>query len=174
MKKTLIGLLVAFALTTGAFAQAQATAEVTATIQATLSITNDANIAFGNLSASSTPIMDPKDVSHTDLGTNYTVGQFTLAGANGAGVSVSYDASVTLGDGSSGTITYTPAVYGHESTQASSSEVTSGSSVTLGGTGEYKLWVGGNLGTLTNQTVGSYSSNASNGSGNFTVSVEYF
>ena len=171
MKKILILMLLLPLLT---FAQESVTSEVTATILTQLSLTKDADIAFGNLSGTSTPILDPTGVSHTDVGTQATVGEFTVAGAANAQISVSYDASVTLGDGTTNTITYTPSVAGHATTQTSATAITNGSQVTIDSNGDYKIWVGGNLGTLTSQTAGSYSSAASNGSGNFTLSIEYY
>jgi len=169
MKKLLFAVLILLAI--GGNAQTSATSTVTATVQAELTLVNDVAINFGALSATSTPIMDPKDVSHTDLGQSYTIGEFTMGGSNGVDVNVSYDASVTLGD-ETNTITYTPSVYGHETTQASSAAVSNGANITLGASG-YKLWVGGNLGTLSSQATGIYTAAAGNGSGNFTITLEY-
>lgn len=170
MKKLFLFLLLML-LSIGLMGQVSAEATVTANIQSELTLVKDVDIDFGNLSATSTPIMDPKDANHTDLGQGYTIGEFTLGGINGVGVSVAYDASVTLGDGTN-TITYTPVVFGHENTQSASSLVINGGDVTLGATG-YKLWVGGNLGTLSSQAVGTYTAAAGNGSGNFTITLEY-
>jgi hypothetical protein len=170
MKKYLIFMMM-FIMAIGAFGQTSAEATVTATVQAELTLVNDVAINFGALSATSTPIMDPKDVSHTDLGQTYTMGEFTMGGSNGVDVNVSYDASVTLGD-ETNTITYTPSVFGHETTQAASAVVSNGANVTLGASG-YKLWVGGNLGTLSGQATGVYTAAAGNGSGNFTITLEY-
>jgi len=159
------------ALGTGLLAQTTATAEVTATIQSELTLAKNVDIDFGNLSATSTPIMDPKDVAHTNLGAGYTIGQFDIGGSDGVGVLVSFDATVVLGDGTN-TITYTPVIYGHETTQATSALVTQGGEVVLGATG-YKLWVGGNLGTLSSQPVGVYTATAGNGGGAFTITLYY-
>ncbi len=169
MKKLLFLILTIFAL--GGYAQTTATAEVTATVQAELTLVNDVAINFGNISATSTPILDPKAVSHTDVGLSATVGQFTVGGSSGAGITVSYDATVTLGDGTN-TMTFTPDVFAHETTQSASSVLASGGTVTLGASG-YKLWVGENLGSLTNQIVGVYTASATNGSGIFTVTLDY-
>jgi hypothetical protein len=106
MKKLLLAALMLFALTATVNAQTQATAEVTATVQSELTLVKDVDIDFGNISATSTPILDPKDESHTDVGQGYAVGVFTLGGSNGVGVNVSHDATVTLGDGTN-TMTYT-------------------------------------------------------------------
>lgn len=171
MKKLLIALALLFAFATPLFSQTSATAEVTATVQSELTLTKDVDINFGNLSATSTPILDPKDVAHTDVGQGYAIGEFTIGGSNGVGVNVSHDASVTIGDGTN-TITYTPIIFGHEDTQSASSLILNGGDVVLGATG-YKLWVGGNLGTLTNQAVGVYTATAGNGSGAFTITIEY-
>jgi hypothetical protein len=124
-------------ISVGAYSQTSATAEVSANVQAELTLSKDVDIDFGNLSATSTPIMDPKDVSHTDLGQAYSIGEFTVGGSNGVGVNVTHDATVTLGDGTN-TMTYTPNMYGHETTQASATSVTNGGNITLGASG-YKL-----------------------------------
>ena len=171
MKKWIIGLLLLLALAIPSYSQTQASAEVTATVQSELTLVNDVAINFGALSATSSPVMDPKDVTHTDIGQSYTIGEFTMGGSNGVGVNVSYDATVTLGD-ETNTITYTPSVYGHETTQASSAKVLNGADVTLGASG-YKLWVGGNLGMLSSQPTGVYTATAGNGSGAFTITLEY-
>lgn len=155
-------------------AQVQETAEVTATVQAELTLTKEADVSFGNISATSSPVLDPKGENHVDVGVNAHEGEFTIGGSNGSSVHVSYGSSYTLGDGTSETITFTPDVDGHESTQSSATDIVSGTNVTLGGTGEYKLWIGGSLGTLTSQATGTYSTNASNGSGDFTLTIEYF
>ncbi len=156
------------------FAQVNATANVSATVQNALTITKNNDVAFGNLSANSAPVLDANDQSNTDVTGTYQIGDYTIGGSNGASVNVSYDASVTLGDGTAATMTFTPDVAGDASSsnQASAAGVTSGASITLGATG-YTLWIGGNLGTLSGQASGSYSSAATNGSGDFTVTVSY-
>ena len=141
-----------------------------------LSLTKNVDIVFGNVSGTSTPIMDPIGITgnKTDLGTSYTVGVFTLGGTDGVPVSVSYDASVALADGAAGDdIIFTPDVAGHitAANQVDAAGVASESSVTLGPAG-YTIWVGGNLGTLSNQAVGDYT--ATLGAGLFTITVEYF
>jgi len=170
MKKLLLIIMIML-MPAIALSQKSATAEVTATVQAELTLVKDVDIDFGNLSATSTPILDPKDVAHTDVGQGYTVGEFTIGGSNGVGINVAHDATVTLGDGTN-TMTYTPVIFGHEDTQSASSLVTNGGNVTLGATG-YKLWVDGNLGTLSSQATGVYTASAGNGSGLFTIIIEY-
>jgi hypothetical protein len=173
--KNLLFLVLALLISCGIVqGQEQVTASVDATVLAELSVTKNADIDFGNVSASSTPILDPTGASHVDVGTQFSVGEFALAGAAGSQLNIEYDASVTLGDGTSNTLTFTPAVAGHATTQGSATPVASGSQVTLDGSGDYILWVGGNLGTLSGQTPAVYSSGAANGSGDFTLTVEYY
>jgi hypothetical protein len=107
-----------------------------------------------------------------DVGSSAQVGLFTLGGSNSQSVTVSYPSSLTLDDGSGNDLTFTPDVEGHADTQASASDVASGSQVTLSGTGAYKLWIGGDLGTLSGQTTGTYTS--TNEGTDFTITVEYF
>jgi len=170
MKKIILFILLLL-LSVGLMGQTSATAEVTATVQSVLTLAKNVDINFGNISATSTPIMDPKGLVNTDLGAGYTIGQFDIGGSDGVGVLVSFDATVVLGDGTN-IVTYTPVIYGHEDTQATSSLVTQGGEVILGATG-YKLWVGGNLGTLTSQATGVYTASATNGGGLFTITLDY-
>lgn len=173
MKKLLFAILMLFILASPTYAQVSEIAEVTATVQSTLSLTKDADVVFGNISATGTPTLDPKDVNHTDVGSTAHAGQFTISGGAGTGVVISYGSSYTLGDGGSNTLTFTPDVEGHATTQANASTISDGSNVTLDGSGAYIVWIGGSLGTLSNQAVGAYSTSAANGGGNFTLTIDY-
>jgi len=171
--KRILLILTLLIVTSVNFAQSDASATVDATVLANLTITKDTDINFGSISGTSTPILDPKDISHTDVGTQYTVGVFSAGGSDGTQITVSYPATVVLGDGVASTITFTPNLFGHVDTQNSAVAVTANSQVSLGATG-YKFWLGGNLGNLSGQTVGTYASDESNGDGNFTLTVEYY
>ncbi len=160
-------------LSSFAIGQEAANATVDAVVLANLTLTKNYDVNFGNIAASGTPILNPKGTGHTDVGTTNQVGEFTVTGTNTAQISVAFPSSVTLGDGSSATMTFTVDLEGHADTQSSATDVTSGTQKTLGASG-YKFWLGGDLGTLTNQTTGTYASDESNGSGDFTLTIEYY
>ena len=147
------------------------TAQVSTTVQTALSITKSQDIKFGNISATSSPVLDPTGATNTDVGSTAQVGIFDISGANSGTIYVHYDANVSL-TGPTGTptptITFTPNVTGDvsSSNQSGSTSVGSGSTVSLSSTGAYTLWVGGNLGTLSSQTAGSYT-------GTFNINVYY-
>jgi len=155
---------------TGLLAGDNATATVDAVVQANLTLTNTAIVDFKTLQPTSTPIIDPKNASHTDV-TTPTVGTFTLTGAASQVVAITEGGAVTLGDGGSETMTFTPDLEGHATTQGSATDV--GATVTLDGSGNFLFWLGGDLGTLTNQPAGIYASDESNGSGDWSLTVEY-
>jgi len=172
MKKlSLIALVIIIGLSgTSLLAGDNATAIIDAVVQANLTLTNTAIVDFGTIQPTSTPIIDPTNVGHTDV-TTPTVGTFTLTGAIGQVVSITEGAAVTLGDGTN-TMTFTPDLFGHATTQGSATAV--GATVTLDGSGNFLFWLGGDLGTLTNQPAGTYASdNGVNGSGDWSLAVEY-
>jgi len=168
---SLVALVVLVALSgTSLLAGDAATATVDAVVQANLTFVANTIVNFGTIQPTSTPIIDPKNVTHTDV-TAPTVGSFSLSGAPGTVVAITEDANATLGDGTN-TMTFTPDLFGHATTQGSATAV--GATVTLDGSGNYLFWLGGNLGTLTDQLAGTYASdNGVNGSGDWSLSVEY-
>ncbi len=98
--------------------------------------------------------------------------QFTLTANGTSPVTVTF-ASVTMSGPSKSSLNFTPAVTGDASSanQATAATVTSGQTITLGGTNfsatNYYFWLGGNVGTLpANQTPGNYT-------GTFTLTVTY-
>lgn len=175
MKKiTLVFAIIILSLSgTSLFAGDGATAVVDAVVQANLSLTTVDSVNFGTLQPTSTPILNPIGSGHTDIFSGSTIGSFDLTGANGQTVVVTEGGPVTLGDGGSNTMTFTPNLIGFATdVQASGTPV--GATVVLDGSaGTYFFWLGGDLGTLTNKPAGSYSSDASNGTGNWTLDVEY-
>jgi hypothetical protein len=174
MKRTLliIAVLVVALAGTGLLAGDNATATVDAVVQANLALTNTATVDFKTLQPTSTPIIDPKNASHTDV-TSPTIGTFTLTGAASQAVTVTFDATATLGDGSH-TMTFTPDLEGHATTQGSASDVANNTQVSLDGSGNYLFWLGGNLGSLSNQAAGTYATDDGvNGGGDWSMSVEY-
>ena len=176
MKKTMTAILVLtmiIGLSSFAIGQEAADATVDAVVLANLTITKNFDVDFGNIAATGSPTLNPKGTGHIDVGTTNQVGEFTITGSNTAQISVVFPSEVTLGDGSSVTMTFTVDLEGHADTQGSATDVVSGTQKTLGASG-YKFWLGGTLGTLSNQTTGTYASDASNGSGDFTLTVEYY
>lgn len=151
------------------FAGDNATADVNAVVQANLALTKLTDVDFGTLQPTSAPVIDPKGISHVDVSAP-TIGTFSLTGAASQVVTVTEGGAVTLGDGTN-SMTFTPDLEGHATTQASASDV--GATVTLDGSGNFLFWLGGDLGTLTNQLAGTYSSGAANGSGPWSLDVEY-
>ena len=176
MKKTMILAIILSALIgTSVFAQStdNATATVDAVVMANLVLSNTASVNFGNLASTSNPVIDPKGVSHTDVGAGAQVGTFTLTGPPTTNITVTFDANATLGDGGFETLTFTPDLEGHATTQGSATDVTSGSTVATNGSGDFLFWLGGSLGSLIGQASGTYATNAGNGSGDWTLTVEY-
>jgi len=176
MLRKLFGLaLVALMLTvlvTGSVQAQQANDNVgvSATVLTALTITKNTDVAFGNIGATTAGLvyLDPKAAASTYVGTAAAVGTLTVAGANTQSVRLTWPATVSLSDGASHTMTYTLKVNGlNANTQASSTTLvlTSGyKDITTSGSGGYYLWVGGDLGTLSSQTAGSYT-----GTANFTA-----
>jgi hypothetical protein len=136
-----------------------------------LTLSKDVSLNFGDILSTSAPKIDPTAVGgdvavggHTSHAA-YAAGKFHIAGTASKNVSVTFPVSATL-TGPSSTMTWTLAV-SSLSTDAGArggAAYTSGTAFALSGTGDYYLWVGGNLGTLTGQAPGVYT-----GSANFDV-----
>lgn len=142
-----------------------------ATVMTALTIAQSTALAFGNIPASRTAVLDPKNVANSYVGSTHTVGLVTISGANATPVLVTYPATMTLSDGVDADLTLTLAVKGHKllASQGSSVDVASGSAVTTAAGGDatpgaFYLWVGGSLPSGAN--AGAYT-----GTANF--SVEY-
>ncbi|MFH1851861.1 MAG: DUF4402 domain-containing protein [Candidatus Neomarinimicrobiota bacterium] len=162
-------------LQTAIFAQAVTQdANVAAVVREPLVLSVFDAVDFGNVQTGSTPVLDPVTGNGTDVGTVHSIAYFTLTGSDGAALSIAYDATVTLGDGVDQTMTFTPNLVGHEDTQSSATTIANASNTTVIGATGYTFWLGGTLGTLTGQATGTYSSSASNGSGDFTLTIEYY
>ena len=138
-----------------------------------LSITNPVNFTFGNIMVGGNPIVNPKTGGATSIISGSSVGGMKVAGSSGAQVLFTWTSQITLSDGASHSMKYTPDVYGG-ATQGASVQLASGSTaVTLTG-GNTQVWVGGKLfasdGTSvvpTNQTSGTYS-------GTLNLAVDYY
>ncbi len=162
----LIGVML-FAVAGPSFAQSSASTSVplSATVIQGLSLTVSGALSFGAIVAGATPA--PSLSAQTNPGAPL----ITIAGNGSQAVTVTFSTATLTGPGTS--LTFTPSVYGSNSSsnQSGSTQVTSGGAVTLSGTsgsqGNYYLWLGGSLNAIpTNQTPGSYS-------GTWTISVNY-
>lgn len=145
------------------------TLSVNATVLSALSITNDADADFGNISATTTGevFLDPQGASSSYVGATATAGQLSVAGNGTQSILIGWPSTITLSDGAGNDMTLTLAVSGKgtdsqsESTDLSLDGNYSTVSLVLGA---YYLWVGGSLGTLNNQPSGVYT-----GTADFTV-----
>ncbi len=163
MKKLMLGLtalstlLVASQLT---FAQSSASANVTvqAKVIAALSITpTSATLNFGDVAQGTSPVIAPASGI-----------AFTVAGEPNHAATLTYNATATLNGPSSSTLTFTANVIGNTTNSTlGAASLSSGTSITLSGSGNYYIWLGGSLGSiLANQTTGQYS-------GALTITVSY-
>jgi len=161
MKKLMLGLtalstlLVASQLT---FAQSSASANVTvqAKVIAALSITpTSATLNFGDVAQGASPVIAPASGI-----------AFTVAGEANHTAQLVYNATATLNGPSSSTLTFTANVIGN-TTNSTSGAASFPSSITLNGSGNYYIWLGGDLGNIpANQTTGQYT-------GTYTIQVHY-
>ncbi len=171
-KMILIGAILVLALAgTSLMGQATTgTATVGAVVNAVLTVTNNSDINFGSIQATSTPVLDPQGTSTADVGSTNTFGKFTLNGTNGATIVLTYDATASLGNGAAGSMTFTADVASNTADAiGTSTDRASGAAFALDGTsGNVFVYVGGNLGGLTTQEVGTYTTASPWG-----LSVEY-
>ncbi len=156
--------------------------DVTANVGVTaLSFTANTDIAIGAITKGTTATVDPlSGAAHTNA-PDAVAGNIAILGEEGATVSVTFDATATLGNGTQ-TMTFTADVIGHETTQpASATSLTSGSSTVdlsgtagNGGTGTYNFWIGGDMPVGASQSAGSYSTaNGTNGGGAWSMTLAY-
>jgi len=146
--------------------QAQSvTVNSTATVMTALTIAKT-DMAFGNVPASRAVVLDPKNAANAYVGSTAAVGTVTITGANSTAVLATWPATITLNGPASKTLTLTLAVNGNASSanQATSTALTSGSAVTTSASGNYSMWVGGNMTTGTD--LGAFTGTA-------TFAVEY-
>jgi hypothetical protein len=176
--KTLKTILSVFALaavfSSAAFAQA---VNVAATVEADISVTVDETVDFAGVQANSNPVLDPNG-THTDVGAGATLGKLTIGASNTTQLVIDWDqTTVTLGDGTTNTMTFTPDITAFQTDVPGSSlavtKATANSNTATSGSGALFVYIGGNLGALSGQATGTYSSSASNGSGDLTFTVNY-
>ncbi|WP_020402045.1 DUF4402 domain-containing protein [Gracilimonas tropica] len=180
--KTLKTLLTVFAVaavfSAGAYAQS-ADVSIAADVQAAITVTKNADVDFGVISATSSPVLDPQGTNTADVGGGSAFGKLTVSGPNETQLLIDWDqTTVTLGDGNSNTILFTPDISANSTDAiASSSDVTKNTANTVSetsATGALYIYIGGNLGSLNGATTGVYSSDTGDGgSGPLNVSVSY-
>jgi len=146
-----------------------ASLNVTATVRGALSITNDAEANFGNISGTTSGevFLDPQGEASGYVGATATAGQFTIVGDGTESILIGWPATVTLSDGEGNDIPMALYVSGNGTNNQSSSSdltLTGGYSTVNLEMSAYYLWVGGSLGTLNAQSSGTYT-----GTANFTV-----
>jgi len=171
MKKTTLIILMVTLIASFGFAQTQTPVlTVSATVTETpLSATATQSITMGDVSKNSTVTIGADGTGHANAGTPLE-GIVTLGGEGAAVVTVSYDATATLTDVTDGTnsMTFTPVVTGHATTQAAAPGVASGNTITLDGAagatdGQFIFWVGGSMPVGIAQVPDSYSTANTNG-----------
>jgi len=162
MKKLMLGLTVLSTLLVASqltFAQSSASANVTvqAKVIAALSITpTSATLNFGDVAQGTSPAIDAASGI-----------AFTVAGEPNHTATLTYNSTATLHQTTgSATLTFTANVIGN-TTNSTSGAASFPSSITLNGSGNYYIWLGGNLGNIpATQTTGQYT-------GSYTITVSY-
>lgn len=176
MKHILYTFTLSLFLIFGAYAQETSTLGVVADVLANITVTTIQEVDFGNIQSTSDPVLDPSGSSTADVGQTSAFGEITITASNSTQLYITWDASKKLGldGGDSEVITFTPNVYSHtDNDRASSSSLSNGSSASTSGSGKLYLFVGGNLGKLSGQKVGSYDTGKEGGEGDLTFTVNY-
>ena len=171
---TLIALTLSFAIAQDGILDASATVAVTA-----LSFTADTDITLGNVTKGVNGVLDPTTAASHSGGDSYTVGVVEIAGEEGASIDLAFGPTATLENASAAQMTFTVNAIGHATTQpASGGTLITGADVDLsgtlgnGGSGTYKIWVGGTLAVGASQSPGAYST-ATGGGSAWAVTVTY-
>ncbi|HKK46735.1 MAG TPA: hypothetical protein VJ964_14510 [Balneolaceae bacterium] len=177
MKRTISLLTVlTFILALSGSAFAQTNVSATATVLTNISVTNNNDVNFGNIQQTSSPVIDPNG-TNSDVTSNAVMGKLTISASTSTQLIVDWNqATVTLADGAGNNITYTPKVTANSTDNASTSSVVSkntasAATATDATSGNLYIYIGGNLGSLSNQTAGTYTS--TNGSGDLQFTVNY-
>jgi hypothetical protein len=124
-----------------------------ATVLTALSIVQSTALAFGNIPASRTAILDPKGLSNSYVGSVHSAGLLTIAGANNTPIIITFPSTMNLTNGTPAQdLTLTLAVTGDKllANQSTSGSLTSPAIVTTANVGDatpgaYFVWVGGSL-----------------------------
>jgi hypothetical protein len=111
--KLLSATLVLIAFGTSTYAQNSATtnASINSTLMTTLDIKKNTDIEFGQIATGTIPNMNALTGEKTNVGSNATLGKFTVSGTAKATVKVNYDVRVDLKGPGKELITFSPSVY---------------------------------------------------------------
>lgn len=132
---------------------------VTATVVNSLSVTATTNVSFGNVEAGSTAHVNAGtgDATSTDNAGTPQAGLITIAGNSNGTVFVSWGTGTLTDPAGGSATTFTPTVVFDDDPLANEG------SVTLDGSGDATLGVGGTLAAITSGVAGSYSTENDNG-----------
>ena len=176
--KTILPLFVVIGMAGAVQAQATASASASATITTALTLTKNADIDFGTVSATTSSVvyLDPADRSNsTNVGSSAALGQFTVGAAVTDVIDLTFDAQVTLTDGSqnpNSLYLLTEVAGSTDGTNFTSLGTLGTAQFTTNGSGAYTLRVGGELsqstssGNLSSVPTGTYT-------GTFNASIIY-
>lgn len=146
--------------------------DATATVGVTpLSFTANTDIAVGDVVKGTPGVLDPTTAaSHTGVSGTTTIGVIEIAGEEGSSIDIAFNSTATLENASAATMSFAVDAIGHATTQpASGGTLTTGDDVNLsgtlgnGGSGTYKIWVGGTLTVGASQSPGAYSTATGSG-----------
>ncbi len=170
MKKltTIAFTLVFIFVASNVFAQTSEDVTVSATVEAALAITVDNNVEFGTIQQATASLdresADPGDPDGTNIGSTANLGVVTLGGSASTTVLVDYT-NATLDNGSN-PIAFTTEVRD----VTNSANIATGAAVTLDGTGEAVLHIGGSLAAPGG--TGTYNTSTGDGSP-VTITIQY-
>ena len=181
--KNFKNILAAFALValfaTSTFAQENTDVNIGAVVLADITLTKNADVSFGNIQDTGSPVLDPQGSSTADVGAGATFGKLTISAANSTQLLIDWDqATVTLSNGTN-SMTFTPDFSGNSTDAiASSTDITKNTATAAtetSGSGDLFVYIGGNLGALSSQASGTYTSDSgtAGASGDLNVTVNY-
>lgn len=138
--------------------------QVQANVLSTLSIQTLENLSFGNISQTTNGdvVIDPKGLSLNTtayVGLNAQIGKMKIVGDPTNTINLSFPSTITLTNQNNTNLIFTLNVHGNELSngQFNSISLLPNVDITTNATnGDYYLWIGGSLGTLTNQEIGTY------------------
>jgi len=120
----------------------------TANVLSAISL-NQSDLLFGNIAVSTTVIQDPQNLVNSYVGSVHAAGTITITAEPTTHVLVTWPSTLALKQSGKTDLTVTLNVTGDASNanQATSGPLTSTADVTTGGTGNFRLWIGGSVTT---------------------------
>jgi outer membrane receptor protein involved in Fe transport len=156
--RAILPLFVVLGLVGSAQAQSATSADAdmtaTASIVSAISIANNANVAFGQVAATTANLvrLSPTGTGSNEVGANASTGKFTVGGTVGSTFTVSFASEVDMvaADNTNPSLKWAPEITGLGTDNATSSTAIVSASTILtladnSGNGEYFLYVGGSL-----------------------------